>query len=803
MTVEANQRFHSEDASATGSGEGPPGRNLTPLAAAIMSILYPGTAAIAQDSDSGRLDEIVVTATKREMNMQDLGQSITALTTDDLEKQSMQGMEDYVRALPSVTLANEIPGRNSVIMRGVSTGTQEFYTDSQVAIYLDEQPVTTISQQLDVRMVDIARIEVLPGPQGTLFGSSSQAGTMRIITNQPDNTQLSGQVDAALWSTSGGEESYDLSGWINLPLVSDRLAVRAVAFTSHEGGYIDNILGTTLEGSEDNSAVVEEDQNEFDNVGGRIAATWVIDDAWEIDASYIAQRSETSGSWDSDPALGDFRLVKFFKEYREDDWYQASATIRGDLGFAEVTGTASYFDRDIVYEWDNMVYEQWKDAYWGPYYALYDSDYTFGTTFNDQNVTRSAYELRLTSQGESRMQWMIGGFYEDTTNQWFYGAKNPDYVGTDSWYAAQYYAYYYNYLGYDVQYPLPPTDIGYSETYRNSIKQTAVFGELGFDLTDRWTVTVGSRWFEYDRDTRFLLQFPQGLPPFGSFDTGGRVESSGVESDTVFKFGTTFDLTDNLMVYGLYSEGFRLGGNNSQRAANTGFVPLVYESDKVENVELGLKSSTGDGRLVFNLTAFVMEWDQIQINQSSVGGQWWLRGTINGGKAESKGAEAYVTWQATDNLYLEATAFFGSPEFKDEVVRFSDVVPAGAPMVWAPKRKYKAAVEYMVPDVLGGDLWFRYDYSYEGEKWNNLSNIINNNTEGLVPSWSISNVHVGLDLEGGWNVQLTARNIWDKRAINSLYQDSSGELFGDPRFDNIRTYARPRTIGVTVRKRFN
>lgn len=777
---------------------------MQPIAAAVVAALSPG-AAVAQNQgdDDLRIEEIVVTATKREMNMQDLGQAITAISTEEIEKQAFQSLEDVMRVLPSVSLANALPGRNTIIFRGLSAGTQQYYVDSQVAVYLDEQPITTISQQPDFPLIDIARVESLPGPQGTLFGSSSQSGTIRYITNKPETAAFSAQLASELSQTKGGEGNYSLNGWVNIPIIEDRFAIRAVGYVSHDGGWVDNVLGTTLEGSEDNAAVVEEDYNEWDNVGGRLRARWIMSDSWEADLSYIVQQSSTKGAWETDPALGDFRHSKFFKEFRDDDWYQASATIKGDLGFAELTVNASYFDRDIVYEWDNMVYEQWKDAYWGPYYALYNSDYTFGTIFNDQVVETSAYEVRMTSQGDSKLRWMVGGYYEDNLVEWFYGAANPDYVGTTSWYAAQAYAYYYGvYLGYDVQYPLPPTTVGYSETYSNSVKQTAFFGQMDYDLTDRWSLNLGIRWFEYDRQKITVTDFPRGLPPFGSFDTAGRVESSGVESDTVYKIGTTFHLDDDVMFYALYSEGFRLGGTNSSRAANTGFVPLNYLSDKVANAEIGIKSRFANGRVQINFNIFDIQWDDVQISQSSVNGQWWLRGTINGGKGENKGAEFDARWQATDRLYVYASGSFGDPKYTEEIVRLNDVVPAGTPMVWAYERSTSLGLEYSIPDMFGGDVWFGYNHSYQSSKWNNLSNAIDRDPEGLVPSWNLANAHAGLSMENGWEFQLTARNIWDERAVNSLFQDSSGELFGDLRFDNQRSYSRPRTVGLTVRKRF-
>lgn len=773
-----------------------------PITAAVVAALNPIGAAQAQDEDGLRVEEIVVTATKRELNIQDVGQSITAITTEDIKKQAFQSMEDVMRVLPSVSLANALPGRNSIIFRGLSTGTQEYYTDSQVAVYLDEQPITTISQQPDFRMVDIERIESLPGPQGTLFGSSSQSGTVRYITRKADPGAYSAEVSVGLSNTKGGEANHEVEGWLNIPLVEDRLALRVVGYTTHDGGYVDNVLGTTLEGSQNNANVVEEDYNEWDNDGGRLSARWIMSDSFELTLSHIVHNSSTEGSWETDPAVGDFKHTKFFKEIRDDDWYQTSATIRGDLGFAELTATASFFEREIVYEWDNMVYEQWKDAYWGPYYALYDSDYTFGTIFNDQEVTRDAYELRLTSTGESRLQWMIGGYYEDSFVGWFYGAENPDYVGTTSWYAAQYYAYYYNYLGYDVQYPLPETIIGYSETYSNAVTQTAVFGELKYNLTDEWQVTVGSRWFEYDRDTTTIYQFPQGLPPFGSFDTGGREDASGVESDTVFKFGTTYHLDDDIMAFALYSEGFRLGGHNNRRAANTGFVPLIFESDKVENIEIGLKSSLAAGKLILNVIAFRVEWEDIQINRSGVDGKWWLRGTLNGGRGENQGFEIDARWQASSNLYLYGNGSFGDPKYAEDISTTFVDIPKNTPMVWAYKEKLSLGLEYTILDVFGGYAWLGYNYSYEGSKWNTLSNSIDRDPEGKVPSWNLSNFHAGIATDGGWTYQLTIRNAFDQLGLNSLSNNSSGDLFGDPRFNNIRNYARPRTIGLKVTKRF-
>ena len=338
-----------------------------------------------------QLEEIVVTATRRDVNLQNVAQSVTAFSTADIEQQALQGVADVIAALPSVNLIASMPGRNSIVMRGIATGSAEYRTDSQVAVYLDDQPMTSISTQVEVRLIDLARIEALPGPQGTLFGSSSQSGTIRYITNKPDTTKFTSQVDAELGTTKGGEESYDVSGHVNIP-VTDNIAIRAVGYYSLEGGYVDNILGPTLVGDRDNADVVEKNWNDYQTWGGRIAARWQISPEWESTLSLISQYSEADGAWESDPALGDYKITRFFDEFRDDDWYQASLNAKGDLGFAELSVTASYFDRSIKYEWDDANYSQWRSAYYGGFdpdygtgsYNIYNTGVELSTTFNDQ-----------------------------------------------------------------------------------------------------------------------------------------------------------------------------------------------------------------------------------------------------------------------------------------------------------------------------------------------------------------------------------------------------------------------------------
>ena len=338
--------------------------NSSTLTAAILATLYPSLSLGQQDQkDSGKLETIIVTATRRELNLQEVGQSITAFSTADIERQALQDVEDVIGALPSVNLVNNQPGRNSIFMRGISTGSAEYYTDSQVSIYLDDQPLTSVSQQVDIRPIDIERIESLPGPQGTLFGSSSQSGTIRYITNKPDVAGYSSQVDLEVGTIKGGEETYDVSGHLNIPVNDNVRRARQSASTPTKAAGSTTSSARRSWATATTRTLVEDDFNEFETYGGRIAARWIINPQWETTLSLISQYSRADGSWESDPALGDYKITRFFKEWREDEWYQTSLNIKGDLGFAELSMTGSYFDRNIDYEWDDMTYDQWRTGH--------------------------------------------------------------------------------------------------------------------------------------------------------------------------------------------------------------------------------------------------------------------------------------------------------------------------------------------------------------------------------------------------------------------------------------------------------
>ena len=286
-----------------------PGKlGITPVAAAVSAALYPGYSAVAQDqgSSSGALEEIVVTARKRAESAQTIPATIQAISQESLAAMGAKGMEDYARFVPSMNVVTYGPGSSTVVFRGAITGAG-YLGQATSSVYLDEISITQTGSQPNIRPVDIARVEALSGPQGTLYGSDAQAGTMRIITNQPIMNTYEAIFDGEVRGGDQSDMGYRGSLVFNVPLVEDKLAMRIAAYRDHDGGFIDNVFGRTADsygldgenrapaqwGSLDNSAVVEDRWNDADVYGGRVHLLWEMNDSWSATFSYHNQTMDS------------------------------------------------------------------------------------------------------------------------------------------------------------------------------------------------------------------------------------------------------------------------------------------------------------------------------------------------------------------------------------------------------------------------------------------------------------------------------------------------------------------------------
>jgi outer membrane receptor protein involved in Fe transport len=777
-----------------------------------------------EERKGGMVEEVLVTATKRSENMQDISQSIQVMSGEELTRSGMLNFQEFQAAIPSLSSVSTTPGRNEMVFRGISTGSQEWRTDSSVAVYLDEVPMTSAAQQVDPRMVDMAHIEALPGPQGTLFGSSSQSGAMKYVTNNPDASELAGYVRGS-WSTmSEGDDSTDIEAMINVPIIEDVLALRVVGYDVNEGGYIDNVLGTDLFTGATNEDAVEDNFNVWKQSGFRATARWNISDNWNLDVMYIDQTSETTGDWAQDPALDDFQIVRFHKDIRTDDWWLSSLTLQGDIGnFAQLTYAVAYVDREVDYEFDTMVSDQLRtraygidnlyDAY-NPLY--YHTAYDIGTIINNQEGNRTSHEIRLASISDSRFQWMVGAYYEDTYDAWDWYSVTPNLVDTPAWEA-------FNALAYSLQnnyntgtiYPVAPTDRFYGEAFERNTKQTAVFGTFGYDLTDNWNVEAGIRWFEYDRQRTEQQYWPFGVP-YGNYDNNGIDEYYGKNDDTVYKFSTSYNINDSVMVYALYSEGFRLGGNNTLRRSSS--LPREYGPDELVNTEVGFKGQFFEDALQINATYFQMDWTDMQ---REVGDPTALaaKGHVNLGDATSDGLEMSLTGWVTDNFMIQATYFAGSSEVKDTVY-FSDVVPnldpsadyelatANQPLAIAPDEKWWIKAEYTFYNALmGADLWISYDYAWQAgysHDWWTAQDSVDGVNGSTIPDYKVSNLQVGLWAADDWDLTFSIFNVLDDRSMNwiSTDNDSLLEQYDIENYRSLESVIRPREFSIAFSKHF-
>ncbi|MCH1555223.1 MAG: TonB-dependent receptor, partial [Pseudomonadales bacterium] len=505
-------------------------------------------------SFGGEIEEIVVTARQRAESSQDIPMMIQSVTGEDLEKRGITTLEDFSRFVAGLNISTTTPGQNTIVFRGVSDG-GGFLVDPTAAIYLDEQPMSMTSAAPDVYPVDLARVEALAGPQSTLYGASSQSGAVRVITNKPNPEAFEANVGFGLSNTSSGGNGFDLDVTVNIPL-SESVAIRLSGFSAEDAGFIDNVLGNTvvdnvfgsgLGGVKDNSFFVDDDINTVEWQGARASVRWLVDDAWTVTGSLNYQDLEAGGFNDYDPNQGDLNTVKFADEIRTDEWLQTSLVIEGDLGFAQLVSATSYYDRDFLYVHDTQSYAAYFHYSFGIYYGYATYDFGLeptGYLVNDQENESFTQEIRL-SGATDRTNWTLGAFYQKSEEFWDFLTYVDGYRDSPAFEAWSYY------------YPgIAPTDVWWNSFQGTERTDKAVFGEIDIDINDKLTLLLGGRWYDVDRELSYTVERPdsrvnQQLPNRTASDDG-----------FIPKVGLEFNISSDLMFYGVYSEGYRVGGTN-------------------------------------------------------------------------------------------------------------------------------------------------------------------------------------------------------------------------------------------------
>lgn len=787
------------------------GSALVAPAPLFAQVAQPDTAAangpqVTDDSESS--NDIVVTAQKRVQNLQDVPISIQVLDTRKLDQLQVRDFRDYVKYLPSVAMSGANPGANStVVIRGIATdgGNDVHGSLPTVGIYLDEQPITTINGAADLHIYDLARVEVLSGPQGTLFGASSEAGTIRLISNKPDFTKVSGGYDLELnHYTVKGALGGKAEGFINIPF-SDRIALRAVGFYDHAGGYTFNLPSSRTYATSgitvNNSRYAGANNNPVDTYGGRAQLAVKLSDDWTITPSIVAQVRERTGNFNSFPARGVNQLVtqRYGSDFGHDEFYQAGLTITGKIADFDLTYAGSYFDRHSHGDSDYADYAYFYDTMGSSFGAgfkdnagrIIDPTQTFSITSRSQKVSQ---ELRLATPTDWRIHGVVGAFYQ-RQKEFFNYDYHIDNLATAL-----------SVTGHPGTYYL---DIG------NRIdRDYALFSQVDFDLTNKLTITGGVRYYKYDNT---LTDFNgtrgaeagcigpatisgQPCTGLGVVRPDGSVGPLQVKDDGfTYRGNVTYKVDRDHLLYATVSAGFRPGGSNDRSTVNPG-ASVTYGAEKLTNYEIGSKNTFMNGRATANLTLFWEEWDGLQLaieTFSALTGTGGVFTTQNVGKARSRGAEFDFSVRPIDGLTISSASTYTDATLRQDYNNgFSVVARKGEQLPFTPPFKTNLIGRYEFPAG-------RYKAhvqaaeTYQTKSWNNFETN-NRNFFGQRNAYATTDLSAGLQ----WNrmtIELYATNLFDARGITAKF---NGCGVSTCRPDQYVIYNQPRLIGLRFGQKF-
>jgi outer membrane receptor protein involved in Fe transport len=772
------------------------------------------------------IEEITVTATKRETALQDTPVAIQAIGEEKLDELNIANFDDYMKYLPNVNAAGRGPGQSFIFIRGMATDSSDQTSVEigapvpNVALYLDEQPVSSGGRNLDLYVTDVSRIEVLPGPQGTLFGASSMAGTVRIITNKPNFDGLQAGFNASYSTTSGGDPSNSVEAFINIPIIDDKFAIRGAFYNAVEGGYIDNVFGENAYNPDDvgypagspntvvnNIAFVEDNFNDATYRGARISARIALNDDWELLPQFMTQSLDVDGVFDHSPAsianldpeaagsrvVGDLKVQRFFPDYLNDEFDQFSLTVNGRLGALDVVYAGSFLDREVNNSFDYSGYTQ-VGAYGAYYicdyanYAAYGfygtcGDPTQGMIAHIENE-RSTHEIRVSYAEGELVQFVAGVFFDDIqtkvdTN--FYVAGSVGAFAPNSPHSA---STKFN--------PNPrPQGITFMNDAIRDEEQIAVFGEVTFNVSEAFAVTLGARNYNIETSlvgsSNFATLCPAAPAPCTAADDGDGGRSYDLifagslplkEDDTIFKGSVSYQPNDDLLFFATYSEGFRPGGFNRNES-----VPTTYVSDEMTNMEFGWKTTLADGRIRFNGSIYSIDWEDMQVGVTDFACCGVLTFVLNAADAEIRGFEGDLVWLPSDNLTLSAAWSFNGTEMVEVPPNVSNLAPEGSDLALAPEFQYNLSARYGW-EVGNKNAHAQLVLAHTDDQF---SSIVTAN-RFKQDSYDTLDGAVGLSADT-WSVELFGENLTDERA----------ELFINSLDTDLRiTTNRPRTWGVRV-----
>jgi len=811
---------------------------------------------VAQDAgaDDDTIDEIIVTSRKLGAeNLQKIPAAISALDRKALEEMMVVDFEDFARQIPGLTFLDTAPGERKYIIRGIVSAGQQ-----QVAVYYDEVPLPGVqdstsdsgAQTTDLKLYDMERVEVLRGPQGTVFGANSQGGTVRFITVQPVLGEFESYVSAELSRTNASaDNNANIQAVVNLPL-SDNFAARVLVYDGEDAGYIDNNRCRATNPAEDPrdagvqlSCLNQQDYNWADTTGFRTNLLWEASDTVTLKGQFWWQDRQTggdaryhpfdaynltptdpvyAGNSDSSPSGAAVQGFTFFQEgkFRSGDYaltpkpdeqFIYSLTGAFELPFADLTATVSRYDRDYQFKFDStwiVTFLLRNDLAAGlPACLTADqtvpdcirADLLYALTDQRQAVAQDAFEVRFNSNNpDSRIQWVAGAFYRnrESTFQSFVPVIDVN--------------------GVTFSPPVaptlpPPNEIGsgvpgchpcvFARTDNKDIEELAVFGEIDWAINNSLNLNVGVRWFEVDQLEEGFLNFQFAAfapnPPDPTTPTGASPPSFNnlSDSEVPWKVAVAWHANDDITLFGSASTGFRLGGTNNRGIGQID-IPENFEADELSNYEFGVKTQLGDRRTILNASVFFMEWENLQVAGRDLTGAFGFIG--NAGTAEVQGIEVELATGLGDNLYVTAqVTYLSKKELTEDQVSTEIIAPGlkgdEIPRVPEITAGFTAQYSYQLP-IPGWDGAVRLEGSFTDDSFTQFRPTDEENR--FQDSYSIFNARATfrndeMDLDLG----LFIENMFDEEGDVFIGGASGAQ-------PTSKVTNRPRTVGVRITKGF-
>jgi iron complex outermembrane recepter protein len=760
------------------------------IAAAVSAALASSATLAQQDSATdGQLEEIVVTAQKREQRLQDVPLAVSAISGTEIERKGALDFHDILLSIPGVSYSGSQSGQSSYSIRGVSTGA----SNPTVGVYLDDVSLVSLATGFagaaDPVLFDMDRVEVLKGPQGTLYGGSAMGGAIKYVTRQPVLDQMSVSAEAGLATTDQGGTSYDASSVLNLPLINEKLALRIGVSYRYDAGYINNVPDGTVQEwarSATPAGVAFEpetysslsnfsrpDANDRSTTAARVSLKYAVDDSLTILPAVTIQRSDLANPDDFFTNLPGLESSFRFNQPTDDDLSVYSLTVTKTFAGLSLTSLSGYVDRTI--DWD-------RD------YSLFVGGLVPGLLPNDSYNTSDtsthtfSQEVRLASESTGRFKWVVGAYYSQQRDDLY---QVVDTAGAG------------NYLG-------TGTDITYMGNQLTRTDQDALFGDATYSLTSQWDLSAGLRYFD-------IRQKIDGT--FNGVFNGGASEIDGKRSTNVGftpKYSVNYRPLDDHLLYATASKGFREGGPNQFNTnsplcepdfARLGITraPDSYEPDSLWTYELGSKNEISDLHTIVNAAVFYTDWKKIQqeVNLTSCGFDF----VGNVGAASIKGAELSIESAVGGGVTLGTSGSYLDTRITESAPGVSAQV--GEPVLDTPKWMLNAYGDYKFLQAAGWSGTLRPEYQYHGANLRQFESVaaITYPDGGPGTIADLTQVQHAYHVVNG--ILTFAHDAWEYR----LYVDNLTNA--EPYLDFNRasglseaTTIRPRTVGVSVKTTF-